>query len=115
MEQEKRKAKRINVDVRIKLKSILQEDASNEPEYVEVDVVDISTEGMAFKTDYQFKLGTYYDTTITLDNKETIKTIIEIIRGESKDDIIRYGCCFVGITQEEQFRISVYQAVAEGK
>ena len=41
------------------------------------------------------------------------KTIIEVIRAECIDDSIQYGCCFVGITPEQQFKISVYQIVAE--
>lgn len=68
---------------------------------------------MAFKSDYQFKLGTYYDANITLENKESIQTIIEVIRAECIDDSIQYCCCFVGITPEQQFKISVYQIIAE--
>ena len=84
MESERRRSKRINIDVTIH-----------------------------FKSDYQFKLGTYYDANITLENKESIQTIIEVIRAECIDDSIQYGCCFVGITPEQQFKISVYQIVAE--
>lgn len=115
MGNERRKAKRIDIDVTIQLKSVTPSDAaSDEPSSVEVNVTDISTTGMAFRSDFQFKLGTYYDATITLENKETIQTIIEVLRAEKNDDSILYGCCFVGITQEEQFKISVYQIVTEG-
>ena len=93
------------------------ENSADQPTAVDVNVVDISTTGMAFKSDYQFKLGTYYDANITLENKEkdkseilleSIQTIIEVIRAECIDDSIQYGCCFVGITPEQQFKISVY-------
>lgn len=115
MENERRKAKRIDINVTIQLKSVTPSDGTNvEPSSVEVNVTDISTTGMAFKSDFLFKLGTYYNATITLENKETIQTIIEILRAEKNDDSILYGCCFVGITQEEQFKISVYQIVTEG-
>ena len=105
MESERRRSKRINIDVTIQLKSVNQNSSADQPTAVDVNVVDISTTGMAFKSDYQFKLGTYYDANITLENKENIQTII--------DDSIQYGCCFVGITPEQQFKISVYQIVAE--
>ncbi len=68
---------------------------------------------MAFRSDYPFELGTYYNATIVLDNKETIQTLIEVIRANKNDDSVLYGCRFIGITQEEQFKISVYQIVAE--
>lgn len=112
MESERRKSKRINIDVTIQVKSVNQNSSADQPTAVDVNVVDISTTGMAFKSDYQFKLGTYYDANITLENKESIQTIIEVIRAECIDDSIQYGC-FVGITLEQQFKISVYQIVAE--
>ena len=107
MESERRRSKRINIDVTIQLKSVNQNSSADQPTAVNVNVVDISTTGMAFKSDYQFKLGTYYDANITLENKESIQTIIEVIHAEC------IGCCFVGITPEQQFKISVYQIVAE--
>lgn len=113
MESERRKSKRINIDVTIQVKSVNQNNSADQPTAVDVNVVDISTTGMAFKSDYQFKLDTYYDANITLENKESIQTIIEVIRAECIDDSIQYGCCFVGITLEQQFKISVYQIVAE--
>lgn len=113
MESERRRSKIINIDVTIQVKSVNQNSSVDQPTAVDVNVVDISTTGMAFKSDYQFKLGTYYDANITLENKESIQTIIEVIRAECIDDSIQYGCCFVGITPEQQFKISVYQIVAE--
>ena len=113
MESERRRSKRINIDVTIQLKSVNQNSSADQPTAVDVNVVDISTTGMDLKSDYQFKLGTYYDANITLENKESIQTIIEVIRAECIDDSIQYGCCFVGITPEQQFKISVYQIVAE--
>lgn len=78
MESERRKSKRINIDVTIQVKSVNQNSSADQPTAVDVNVVDISTTGMAFKSDYQFKLGTYYDANITLENKESIQTIIEV-------------------------------------
>ena len=69
MESERRRSKRINIDVTIQLKSVNQNSSADQPTAVDVNVVDISTTGMAFKSDYQFKLGTYYDANITLENK----------------------------------------------
>ena len=69
VENERRKANRININVTIQLKSI---DPEHPASPVEVNITDISTTGMAFRSDYPFELGTYYNATIVLDNKETI-------------------------------------------
>ncbi len=50
------------------------------PDTVEVHVIDISQDGIAFESDHNFKKNSYYDTVITLANKESISTVIEIVR-----------------------------------
>ena len=51
-----------------------------------------------------------------LANKERIATVIEIIRMSNSGDIeTTYGCRFVGISKEDQFKIEVYQIVDESK
>ena len=52
MESERRKSKRINIDVTIQVKSVNQNSSADQPTAVDVNVVDISTTGMAFKSDY---------------------------------------------------------------
>ena len=54
VENERRKAKRININVTIQLKSI---DPEHPASSVEVNITDISTTGMAFRSDYPFELG----------------------------------------------------------
>ena len=86
------------------------------PDTVDVNVINISKDGMAFKSDYKFKPNTYYDTVVILANKERIATVIEIIRmSNSGDTETTYGCRFVGISKEDQFKIEVYQIVDESK
>ena len=80
----------------------------------DVDVINISKGGIAFKSDCKFELNTYYLTVITLDNKERIEAVVEIIRMENLGEAeTTYGCRFVGISEEDQFRIEVYQLVYE--
>lgn len=62
------------------------------------------------------KPNTYYDTIVILANKERLATVIEIIRmSNSGDTETTYGCRFVGISKEDQFKIEVYQIVDESK
>lgn len=115
---EKRWAKRMSIDANIKLRSIKNNKAAaynlNEDE-MEVEVINISKGGMAFKTQELLPLNSYYDAKVVLWTKETFNAIIEIIRMENdgSSDDTTYGCKFVGITPADQFKIDVYQIVSE--
>ena len=110
---EKRKSRRTDVNVYISLRQLDDKYVSGyASDTVDVNVINISKDGMAFKSDY----NTYYDTVVILANKERIATVIEIIRMSNSGDIeTTYGCRFVGISKEDQFKIEVYQIVDESK
>lgn len=114
---EKRKSRRTDVNVYISLRQLDDKYVSGyASDTVDVNVINISKDGMAFKSDYKFKPNTYYDTVVILVNKERIATVIEIIRMSNSGDIeTTYGCRFVGISKEDQFKIEVYQIVDESK
>lgn len=112
---EKRKSKRTDVDVTISLRQLDDKYVSGySGSTIDVNVINISKDGIAFKSDYEFRLNTYYDTVITLANRESFEAVIEIIRMENLGEIeTTYGCRFVGINSEDQFKIEVYQIVYE--
>ena len=77
---EKRKSKRTDVNVYISLRQLDDKYVSGYAgDTVDVNVINISKDGMAFKSDYKFKPNTYYDTVVILANKERLATVIEII------------------------------------
>lgn len=114
---EKRKSRRTDISVEISIRQLGDNFVSGfSPDTVEVHVIDISQDGLAFKSDHEFKKNSYYDTVITLDNKETIATVIEIVRVQNDEDIYTtYGCRFIGISPEDRFKISVYQIVDDSR
>lgn len=116
MGEEKRWAKRLVMNARIKLNSIRSGKVLydvNKEEF-EVDVVNISKGGMAFTSSEILPLNSYYDANVVLWNKEAFSAVIEIIRMESEENgQILYGCKFIGLTAAEQFKIDVYQIVSE--
>lgn len=114
---EKRKSRRTDVNVTISLRQLDDKFVSGYAgSTVDVNVINISKDGMAFKSDYKFKLNTYYDTVVVLANKERFETVIEVIRMTNEGDTeTTYGCRFVGISKEDQFKIEVYQIVDESK
>ena len=114
---ERRKSKRTDIDVVISLKQLGDNFVTGiSGRAVAVNTLNISRDGIAFKSDRNFKLNTYHDTIITLDNKECFEAIIEIVRMENLGEPeTTYGCRFIGITSEDQFKIEVYQLVYESK
>ncbi len=113
MGEERRKTKRVELEVSIALDA-LKEGVGIVKKQIRVNTVDISSGGIAFKTEEDLKMGSFYDTVIKLPSGECIKTIIEIVRiSEKEDGQTTYGCRFIGINMEDQFRIDVYQIVHE--
>ena len=53
MESERRRSKRINIDVTIQLKSVNQNSSADQPTAVDVNVVDISTTGFQIRLPIQ--------------------------------------------------------------
>ncbi len=112
---ERRRSKRIDIDVTVALRQLGDNYISGfSSETVTVNVIDISKDGVAFKSDYDFKLNSYYNTVITLENKESFEVVIEVVRKENRGEKeTTYGCRFVGINADDQFKIEVYQIVNE--
>ena len=76
---EKRKSRRTDVNVYISLRQLDDKYVSGYAgDTVDVNVINISKDGMAFKSDYKFKPNTYYDTVVILANKERLATVIEL-------------------------------------
>lgn len=114
--QEKRKSRRIGINVKIKLQKVTDNPlvyGLKEDEF-EVNVVNISKDGMAFRTKERLVLNSFYDSKVVLWTKESFDTVIEIVRMENMgEEETLYGCRFVGISAADQFKIDVYQIVSE--
>jgi hypothetical protein len=116
MTQERRRANRMDINACIKLSSVrnkgnldgLKNDA------FEVEVVNLSKDGLAFKSSEKLELNTYYDTTVLLWTKEKFQTVIEIVRMENYgEEQTLYGCRFIGIMPSDQLKIQIYEMVSE--
>ncbi len=114
--QEKRKSRRMGINVKIKLQKVTDSPMTYglKEEEFEVNVVNISKDGMAFRTKERLALNSFYDTKVVLWTKESFDTVIEIVRMENfGEEETLYGCRFVGIAAADQFKIDVYQIVSE--
>lgn len=106
--EEKRKHKRLDLDVNVQLERLDQEGVTT-LKYIHVDVTDISRSGIGFKSQKELAIGTYYDTKIQIWTKEVIDAVIEIVRREDKDGSYQYGGVFIGMTDTDALKIDIYQ------
>ena len=75
--EEKRRHKRLDLDVAIQLERI-DKDGITTLRFFHVNVHDISRSGLSFVTEQEMEIGTYYDTKIQIWTKEVIDAVIEL-------------------------------------
>ncbi len=102
--EEKRRSKRMDINVRISLRAIDADD--DQRKTYEVDVINISRGGIAFKCEEELCINGFYDTQINIWTKEKIDTVIQVLR---KNGDQSYGGKFVGMAAADQFKIEVYE------
>ncbi len=108
--EEKRRSKRLDIDVRVEIERIDQENITT-VKYMEVDVTNISKTGLAFRVPkVKMEIGACFDAKIQIWTKETIDTVFKVVRvNQLDDDIYEYGCTFVGMTDTDALKIEIYQ------
>ena len=107
--EEKRKHKRLDLDVNVQLER-LDEEGVTTLKYVHVDVTDISRSGIGFDCQKELAIGTYYDTKIQIWTKEIVDAVVEIVRSEDDGKGgYHYGAIFIGMTDTDALKIDIYQ------
>ena len=98
--QEKRKSKRLPIQLELVVSKLFKQEASatvevNEP----IQVVDVSKMGIGFVSKNDFPLNYYFNAKLELGSPDnSLYCVIQIIRKQQKEDgTISYGCEFVGL------------------
>ena len=110
--EEKRKHKRLDLDVTVQLER-LDKDGVTTLKFVHVDITDLSRSGIGFRSNQELEVGTYYDTKLTIWTKEIIDAVIEIVRRNDEEDGYSYGAEFIGMTDTDALKIDIYQIFNE--
>ena len=119
--EEKRRSKRLEIDVKIKLNEVRNYknvDGISKND-IDVTLVNLSRDGLAFKCEEELKLSTFFDVDIVLWTKETFKSVIEVVRmenieSESGNEVL-YGCRFIGIKPADQLKIQIYEILNDAE
>lgn len=95
---EKRRAKRLPVDITLKVESLYKQD------HIKVDsvnktieVTNISKTGIGFRCDTELPLDFYFNAKITIDSEKFFFSVLKIIRKDFTEDSWHFGCEFVGL------------------
>lgn len=106
--EEKRKARRLELDVSIELERLDQGEMTT-LKLIHVNVTDLSSTGMGFMTSQPLDNGALYDTRIKIWTKEVIPTVIRIVRCEKiSDNQYQCGATFVGLMNSDALKINIY-------
>jgi len=112
---EKRKDRRLDLDVTLELNRIDNEDGVTTLKLVHVDVSDLSKSGIGFKTKQELKPGSFYNAKLQIWTKDIIDVILKIVRCKREGDHYHYGAIFVGMIDKDALKIDVYRMFFESK
>lgn len=107
--EERRRSRRHEIDLEIKLRRLnggpLEQDAEAEM----VELRDLSKTGLGFFSRKELEIGSFYDAKITLWTMESMNAMFEIVRYQPEGDGYVYGGMFLALPDTEAFRIDVYE------
>ena len=111
--EEKRRDKRLDLDVTLELSRIDGDDGVTTLKLVHVDVADLSRSGIGFTTKQELTVGSFYNTKLQIWTKDIIEAIIKIVRSNKEGDVYHYGATFVGMIDKDALKIDVYRMFFE--
>lgn len=110
---ENRRAKRIDANLKIMMEPL---NKSGEQESFEVEVMNVSKEGLGFVASNPLETHSFYKAHLVFQSKESVEAVIEIVRHiENDQHPYMYGSRFVGLTEGERFKIEVFRLFTENE
>ncbi len=100
MMQEKRRSKRLPIQLELVVSKLFKQEAATAVELNEpINVVDVSKLGIGFVTTNDLPLNYYFNAKLELGSADnSLYCVVQIIRKQPKaDGTISYGCEFVGL------------------
>lgn len=110
---EKRNSRRLDLEVTVELERIDEGHGVTTLKLVHVDITDLSKSGIGFVSKAELEIGSYYNTKLQIWTKETIESVIEIVRCEEINGEYHYGAKFIGMVESDALKIDIYQIFYE--
>lgn len=112
--KDRRKSMRYPTEISIRIESLYKQD------YVEIDninedivVTDVSKTGVGFSSAHELPLDYYFNARITFDDDRFFYSVLKIIRIIPAEDVIHYGCEFVGLAEILALTIDDYATTVD--
>lgn len=112
MADEKRRNLRSNLKATLTL-DIVKAANQREMESFEVEITDVSEGGIGFYTENQLMIGEIFYGVLTIWTKQKIDVVLKIVRSAVEEDGYSYGSIFVGLQNNDQIGIRIYQLINE--
>lgn len=111
--EEHRKRERLELTVTLQLEYI-NEQSENASKEIEVEVLDISSTGIGFRSNEKLDAEGFYNTKVAIWTKEVIPCVIRVVRETTEaDGRYYYGGAFVGMSEIDQSKINNYHMIEE--
>ncbi len=107
---ERRKSKRLGLKANMLINPL---GSNQEPESVNIEIVDLSSDGIGFSCEKSLTKGNNYEATLTIWNKDTIHVFLQIVRVAELDNGYNYGAIFIGMPDSDRQRIAVYETITD--
>ncbi len=108
MSEEQRLYKRTELNEQVKL-SLVGEGDGVFSEPFDVEIENMSTDGIGFTCNQQLLIGEILTGKIAIWTSEKMDVMMKVIRCSEAPKGYSYGCTFVGMEATEQTRIRIYQ------
>ncbi len=95
---EKRRAKRLPVDITLQVETLYKQDHVKLDSVNEtIEVTNISKTGIGFRSKTELPVDFYFNAKITIDSEKFFFSVLKIIRKDFAEDYWHFGCEFVGL------------------
>lgn len=109
--EERRKSKRMDLEAKLMVKRL----DSAEERAVSINILDVSRTGVGFSCSDKLEVKAVYECYLTIWTKEVIHAFLQVVRMDAMEgkDLFHYGAVFIGMSEQDSSRISVYEQFSE--
>lgn len=108
--EERRKSKRMDLEAKLMVNRL---DSAEKREVV-INISDVSRTGVGFSCSDKLDVNAVYECHLTIWTKEVIHVFLQIVRTNTEgQDTYHYGAVFIGMSEQDAARISVYEKFSE--
>lgn len=107
---EMRREKRWPAKLELEIATLFKQDNIKVEINTPIEVTDVSTSGIGFKTDSDLPMGYYFNARLVLADEQALNCVVRIIRKQEATNGYLYGCEIVGTASIMDYVVNNYAA-----